>query len=411
MGRRHSGELPAMRHDRRTGHARVRINGKTIWLGRWGSEEARFKYDSLVAAYIASGRKSPEAALPPPAAVLPATPPASDLTIGELSLAWLKHIRATKGDCYKQSSTYGAALSATRALRGVATLPARQFGPRQLLEVREAFASTRTVRRNKKGEIVVDKPRTRRYVNDTMQRVVAMFSWAVVRELVPGDKPAALREVKPLRAGDIATVVDTPPREAVDDERVEAVLVHLRPPLRALVRFIRLTGCRPSEAARLRLADVYDRDRAVWRYAPPRHKNAWRGHGKHIPIGPEAQAVVLDALGGRGDDAIVFDPRLAVPDRKPVADTIKMQPRRPSSRVRETYGAASIRSAIRRACEKAGCQEWFPYLLRYARNQEIRRLHGPEAAAANLGDRSPQMLNRYAPPGWEAAVEAALKTG
>jgi len=410
MGRRHSGELPAMRQDRRTGHARVRINGKTIWLGRWGTEEARFKYDSLIAAYIASGRKTPEAALPPPAAV-PPPPPAADITIGELSLAWLKHIRATKGEGWRRSSTYCAALSATRALRPVATLAARQFGPRQLLEVREAFAATRTIRRNKKGEIVVDKPRTRRYVNDTMQRVVAMFSWASVRELVPGDKPAALREVKPLRAGDIATVVDTPPRQAVDDERVDAVLRHLRPPLRALVRFIRLTGCRPSEAAGLRLADVHDRDCPVWRYVPQRHKNAWRGHGRHIPIGPEAQAVVLEALGARGDDAVVFDPRLAVPDRKPDGRTIKMQPRRPSPRVRDTYGAASIRSAIRRACEKAGCADWFPYLLRYARNQEIRRLHGPEAAAANLGDRSPQMLNRYAPPDWEAAVDAAMKTG
>lgn len=409
MGRRHSGELPSMRLDRRTGHARVRINGKTVWLGKWGSEEARFKYDSLIAAYVASGRKSVEAALPPPTAAAP--PPAADLTIGELSLAWLKHIKATKGDGWKRSSTYVGAMSATRAMRPVATMPARQFGPRQLLEVREAFAASRTIRRNKKGEVVSDKPRTRRYVNDTMQRVVAMFSWAAVRELVPGDKPAALREVKPLRCGEVATVVDTPPRQAVDDARVEAVLQHLRPPMRSLVRFIRLTGCRPGEAARLRLVDVHDRDCTVWRYVPPNHKNAWRGHAKHIPIGPEAQAVILEALAARGDDAFVFDPRLAVPDRMQQPGTIKMQPRRPSPRVRETYAASSIRHAIMRACEKAGCTEWFPYLLRYARNQEIRRLHGPEAAAANLGDRSPQMLNRYAPPGWEAAVEAALKTG
>jgi integrase len=407
MGRRRSGSLPAMHVHASTGHARVHINGKTHWLGPYGSPEAQCRYDALVAAYIASGRKSVEAAQ----AVAPPPPPAADLTIGELSLAWLKHIRAAKGDGWKQSSTYSAALSATRALRPVAACHAKQFGPRQLLEIREAFAATRTVRRNKKGDVIVDKPRTRRYVNDTMQRIVALFSWAAVRELVPGDKPAALREVKPLRCGEIATVVDTPPRQAVDDNRVEAVLTHLRPPMRALVRFIRLTGCRPSEAARLRLVDVHDRECPVWRYVPPCHKNAWRGHAKHIPIGPEAQAVVIEALGSRGDSAVVFDPRLAVPDRKPRQDTIKMQPRRPSPRVRETYAASSIRHAIMRGCEKAGCPEWFPYLLRYARNQEIRRLHGAEAAAANLGDRSPQMLNRYAPPGWEAAVEAAMKTG
>jgi integrase len=408
MGRRRSGSLPAMHVHASTGHTRVHINGKTHWLGLHGSPEAQLRYDALIAAYVASGRKSVEAATRPPK---PPAPPPADMTIGELSLVWLKHIQAAKGDGYKATSTYTAALSATRALRPVATMPARQFGPRQMLEVREAFANERTIRRNKQGEIVAEKPRTRRYVNDTMQRIVALFSWAAVRELVPGDRPAALREIKPLRTGEVAALVDTPPRQAVDDARVDAVLAHLRPPLRALVRFIRLTGCRPGEAAALRLADVQDRDCPVWRFVPPRHKNAWRGHARHIPIGPEAQAVVLEALGVRGEDAVVFDPRLAVPDRKPKDGTIKMQARKPSPQVREAYTSASIRRGIMRACDKAGCGEWFPYLLRYARNQEIRRLHGPEAAAANLGDRSPQMLNRYAPPGWEAAVEAAMKTG
>jgi integrase len=409
MGRRHSGGLPVPRLHQKTGHARVFINGKEYWLGKFGSPEAQLKYDALVAAYIASGRKSVEAARP--ASPITQPQPTDDITVAELALAWVKSIKAARGDAFKKSSTYTASLTAVRALRPVAALPARQFGPRQLLDVREKFAAGRVIRRNKQGEVVVDKPRTRRYVNDTMQRIVALFSWAAVRELVPGDKPAALREVKPLRPGEIATVVDSPRREAVDDERLEAVLAYLQPPMRALVQFCRLTGCRPGEAAGLKLSHVNDRDQPVWRYSPPRHKNAWRGHGRHIPIGPAAQAVVVEALGGRGDDAYVFDPRAAAPIRPRKDGTIRFQPPAPSSRVRDHYDAAGIRRAITRACEKAGCESWFPYLLRYARNQEIRRLHGPEAAAANLGDRSPQMLNRYAPPGWEAAVEAAMKTG
>jgi hypothetical protein len=189
-----------------TGHARVHVNGKTYWLGPYGSPEAQVKYDALVAAYIATGRKSVETAVARPATP---PPPAPDLTIAELSLAYLRHVQAAKGDGWKQSSTYQSALSATRALRPVATMPAKSFGPRQLLEVRETFAASKTIRRNKKGEVVVEKPRTRRYVNDVMQRVVAMFSWAAVRELVPGDKPAALREVKPLRSGEVATAAVT----------------------------------------------------------------------------------------------------------------------------------------------------------------------------------------------------------
>lgn len=408
MGRRHAGALPAMRLHRTTGHARVLINGTTHWLGPWGSPQAQLKYDRLVAAYIASGRQSVEAATAPPA---PPTPPAADLTIGELCLRWLADIKDTRGAGYKRSSTYVGALAATRALRPVATMPAAQFGPARLLEVRKAFAATRTIRRNKQGEIVVDKPRTRRYVNDTVQRIVQMFSWAAVRELIPGDKPAALRELKPLRRGELCTTVDTPRRQAVDDQRVQAVLGHLRPPMRALVQFCRLTGCRPGEAAILRMADVEDRDKQVWRYTPDRHKNAWRGHAKHIPVGPRAQAVVLEALGGRGDNAFVFDPRLAVPDRPDNAATIKMRPRRPSPRVGDHYAVSSIRHAIMRACEKAGCPGWYTYLLRYKRSQEIRSSHGAEAAAVNLGDRSPEMLNHYAPAGWDKAAEAALATG
>ena len=409
MGRRHSGDVPVMRcHS--SGHARVRINGKTHWLGRWGSPEAQLKYDGLIAAYLASGRKSVEAALTPQEPAEPEPLPA-EITVGELCLRWLRHIQKDRGEGYKRSSTYCSALAATRALRPFATLPASQFGPRRLLEVRELYAATRVIRRNKKGEIVVDKPRTRRYVNDTIGRVVQMFSWAVARELVPGDKARALREVKPLRPGEVATVVDTAPRKAVDDASVEAVLAHLRPPLRSLVRFCRLTGCRPGEAARLRMADIHDQDCQVWRYSPPEHKNAWRGHGRHIPVGPQAQAVVLEALGGRGESAYVFDPRLAVPDRRPRRGTIKMAGRLASHRVHEFYTTSAIRHGVMRACEKAGCGSWFPYMLRYARNQEIRRKHGAEAAAVNLGDRSPQMLNRYAPPGWEKAAEAALATG
>ncbi len=63
MGRRPAGELPAMRLDSRTGHARVRINGKTHWLGPWGSPPTQDRFDTLMAAFIASGRRNVDAGL------------------------------------------------------------------------------------------------------------------------------------------------------------------------------------------------------------------------------------------------------------------------------------------------------------------------------------------------------------
>ena len=51
MGRRRSGSLPVMRRRASTGHSRVHVNGKTYWLGPYGSPEAQLGYDARVAAF------------------------------------------------------------------------------------------------------------------------------------------------------------------------------------------------------------------------------------------------------------------------------------------------------------------------------------------------------------------------
>ena len=59
-----------MRLHTQTGHARVRINGATHWLGRFGSPEAQAAYDRLLAEYLANGRqvapKAERQETPPP---------------------------------------------------------------------------------------------------------------------------------------------------------------------------------------------------------------------------------------------------------------------------------------------------------------------------------------------------------
>ena len=61
MGRRADGALPTMRRHKATNTARIVIGGKVHSLGRWGSTEAQDRYDTLMAAYIASGRTSLDA--------------------------------------------------------------------------------------------------------------------------------------------------------------------------------------------------------------------------------------------------------------------------------------------------------------------------------------------------------------
>ena len=54
MGRNHLGTLPKITVHPRSGHARVRYNGKEIWLGKHGSPEAQQKYDRLIHEIVSS---------------------------------------------------------------------------------------------------------------------------------------------------------------------------------------------------------------------------------------------------------------------------------------------------------------------------------------------------------------------
>jgi len=51
-------------HHKASNRARVRINGRDFWLGKWGSPAAKMAYDRLIAEYLATRRILPPV-LPP----------------------------------------------------------------------------------------------------------------------------------------------------------------------------------------------------------------------------------------------------------------------------------------------------------------------------------------------------------
>jgi len=412
MGRRPSGAIPVPRLHKQSGSARLRFNGREFRFGPFGSPEAERRYRQWRTEHFAEPRETAAQAAPAPA--VPPAAPSADLTVGELWEAWAKSIQGKRPDDYRKSSTWQGALAALRALMlvpGVVEMPAAAFGPRKYIEVRDALCRAPIVRRLRNGKTSAPKRRTRRDVNDTMRRVDQMYRWATPMELVPESKAHALATVKPIAWGEVSLIRESDARRAVDDDRLAAILPHLTAPLRALLLFARHTGCRPGEAAQLRLSDVLDREKPAWRYRPPQHKNRWRGHSRDIWIGPKAQAVVLEALGCRGDQEYVFSPRCAVQRRKRRPDTIPKHSPQPSPLAGEFYTTAAIRRAVKRACEAAGVPYFVPYEMRNTRSDEARRLHGPDHSQAVLGDKSRALVDHYAPVGWELAVEAATLSG
>ena len=177
MGRRHSGDYPVRRLHKQSGQARIRINGTEHRLGKYGSPAAQVRYDELIAAWIASGRTSVEAVTGPPrpapvpkgAKATPVAPPVpapiqtADLTVGQLCVRWMEFIQASRPADWKESSAYSGALAASRALRPVASMAARDFGPRQFLEIRDKLARTPIVRTWKNGKQSAPRARSRRW--------------------------------------------------------------------------------------------------------------------------------------------------------------------------------------------------------------------------------------------------------
>ena len=54
-----SRKLPSYRHHKSDGRAVVTLNGRDVYLGRFGTPESRAEYDRLIAQWLASGRPPP----------------------------------------------------------------------------------------------------------------------------------------------------------------------------------------------------------------------------------------------------------------------------------------------------------------------------------------------------------------
>jgi integrase len=400
---------PAYRHYRPKNLAVVRIDGKDHYLGPYGSEASYERYHRLIAEWLARSASG----VVPASAGLPA-PPA--LTISELIWRYWQFVRAYYRKNDEPTSEQHCIRSALRPLRRLfGRTTASEFGPKSLKIVREDMVASGLCRTT---------------INKYVHRIKRLFAWGVEQELIDVRIYQALATVRGLAKGRTAAA-ERPPVRPVTPEQINATLPHVSPVLRAMIRFQRLTGCRPTEACLLRPCDV-DLSGQVWCYRPASHKTEHHGMERWIFIGTAAQQVLQPFLD-RAADAFCFSPQGAHGKwlRQSSAS------RRPGNR----YTSASYRRAIARGCEIAfdmpkelrvipknvsvderarleaeaasWRQEhcWAPNQLRHLRGTEIRGQFGLEAAQVVLGHARADVSQLYAERNVALAKEIARQSG
>jgi integrase len=375
------------------GTAFVRINGKRIYLGKYGSPEAKQNYARCVAEWATTNTAEP--GQPNPAI--------GSITVDSLSIAFLDHIQKNGFTHY-----HGCRSAVKILLQLYSGTTVDSFTPKCLAAVQ--FQFTQHVDKN-------GKRYCRRYCNDLVKYLRSMFRWGVAQELVSPITADALKYVSPLQRGR-TDAPESKPREDVPNDVVDATLSHLLPTVAAMVQVQRWAVMRPNEVCRMRVCDIdMSRKDGIWLYCPPDHKGAWRGHGRIVPLGKPEQAIILPYLVGKSQEQLVFSSQTMILGQK--ASGAERWATNSKQRDREQYDAKTYAQAIKRAIIIANrslpddqkIPHWTPYQLRHAGVTELTFENDGnlDVARAVAGQRSLAVAQGYNHADLKIAIEQAKK--
>lgn len=373
-------------------------NRRSISLGAYGTPESLKAYSDMLAQHVAS---------PPPAPKkIPSFRPKKNALVSEIGAAYLAHAagyyRRADGS---QTNEFRIVKTMVDALEPEDEMPAAKFGRAALAAVRERM---------------IARGWTRQHVNAQVRRIRTMWRWAEEHELLPEGSWGRLMILRGLKKGR-SPAPEEAEVEPVNDADVALILPHLSPTVSRMVRFHRLTACRPQDVVGLAW-ELVDRSASVWIYTPKQHKTAHLGHVRTVLIGPAAQLL----MGELAPTGFVFSPRAAVAEVKDARRAARKTPLYPShlaeiERKRNTgpkrkpgerFTVQSYGRAIERACERAGIEPaWSPNQLRHAALTELREKFGRDVAQAVAGHRNASTTERYASPSAEAARKAIEAVG
>jgi len=390
---------PAYRLHKPTGQAVVRIDGRDHYLGKHGTEASHEAYRRLIAGWATSPRPDPASASRSTVGV--------DLTINELMVAyWDKHVTGYYTKNGRPTSEVDNIRQALRFLRRLyGSTPAGDFGPQGLKLVRQAM---------------VDSGRCRSLVNKDVNRVQAMFRWAVEHDVLAVTVYQTLLAVAALRKGR-SEAREAVPVGPVPEAHVRATLPFLSPQVAAMVQLQLATGARPGEVIALRPRDVTVGTEGVWIYRPAEHKTEHLDRERAIFLGPRAQEVLRPWLE-RDPDTACFCPVEVVEARNARKRSGRRSPMTPSQAARKRkrnperapgacYTCNAYRTAVQRACRKAGVPTWTPLQLRHSAATTIRARYGLEAAQVVLGHAQADTSEIYAEKNTDLARRVAVEVG
>lgn len=372
---------PKYTHHKPTGQARVRINGKSHYLGLFDSPESHKRYDALIAKWLGGTFDADM----------------ETLTISRLAILFVDHARQYYRKDGEETSEVHSIQTALRPLVAkCGREKVSQFGPKRLKAVRDAMIALKW---------------TRTGINAAVRRITRMLRWAVENELAEPSVYEGCKAVTGLRRGR-SEARESAPVKPVPLADVDAVKPYLSAELWAMIQLQLVTGMRPGEACIMRLADI-DRSADVWAYKPKSHKTQHHGRERIVFLGPKAQVLIQPFLTA-DRERYLFSPQNAEADRNAARRENRQSPMTPSQAARqpkedpirtagECYHRQSYTKAIARACKLAKVNLWSPNRLRHNAATELRKEFGLEAARTVLGHTEADTTLFYAEVDWDTA--------
>lgn len=411
---------PKYRHYKPKNLGVVRIDGRDIYLGKYGTPESWEKYHRVLAERYARG--------PVGAPSGQAAPQSEVLTVTELCVRYYRHCEkyyVKGGEMTNQVRMIKLALKTCRGIYG--TTLAKDFAPLALKACRAEF---------------IQQGLSRRECNRRTRLIKQAFKWGVSEELVPAGVFHGLLAVSGLAAGR-TEAKDPKPVGPVPEAIVERTVEHLTPTLEAMVRLQLASAMRPGELVMMRASDL-NMSGPIWEYRPETHKTEHHaGSSRVIMLGPKAQEVIRPFLR-LSVSGYLFSPRQSEAERNANRRDERKTPLWPShvthqavkkgkrtgrKPLGERWEVNAYRKAIGQACDVAfphptltgvpssemtddqkaeldawrKAHRWHCNQLRHTAATTIRRQFGAESAQAVLGHAQLSTTEIYAEKSLEAA--------